>query len=161
MIIKRFQQTAQIRFSNWKFTRVLAITFLLITLGLTTACAPKYATRGNLPSESKLSQIVVGIHNKNDVRKVLGAPSTVGTFEDDIWYYIGKNTTQTAFFREKVIEHKVVAVIYNKLGTVKHLKMFDKEDLKNITLVKRTTPTAGHSLGFLEQFLGNIGRFAK
>ena len=36
-----------------------------------------------------------------------------------------------------------------------------EDDSKEVTLVARQTPTAGHKLTFLEQLLGNVGRFTK
>jgi outer membrane protein assembly factor BamE (lipoprotein component of BamABCDE complex) len=95
------------------------------------------------------------------VRSILGAPSTLGTFEDSVWYYIGQNTTQFAFFREKIIEQKVVVIVFSDQGVVEQLEVLDQDALREISLSERTTPTAGHSLGFIEQILGNIGRFNK
>jgi outer membrane protein assembly factor BamE (lipoprotein component of BamABCDE complex) len=125
------------------------------------ACSPKLAPRGNLPSDIKLTQVTVGVHKRDDVRSILGAPSTLGTFEDSVWYYIGQNTTQFAFFREKIIEQKVVVIVFSDQGVVEQLEVLDQDALREISLSERTTPTAGHSLGFIEQILGNIGRFNK
>ena len=134
---------------------------MVVFVASVAACAPKLATRGNLPSDIKLSQVTVGVHKRDDVRTILGAPSTLGTFEDNAWYYIGQNTTQFAFFREKIVEQKVIVIVFSDQGVVEELEVFDQDDLREISLNERTTPTAGHSLGFFEQILGNIGRFNK
>ena len=134
---------------------------MVVFVASVAACAPKLATRGNLPSDIKLSQVTVGVHKRDDVRTILGAPSTLGTFEDNVWYYIGQNTTQFAFFREKIVERKVIVIVFSDQGVVEELEVFDQDDLREISLNERTTPTAGHSLGFFEQILGNIGRFNK
>ncbi len=142
-------------------TRILAGVFALVIAAGVSACAPKTATRGNLPTEDKLSQVTVGVHKKDDVRTLLGAPSTIGTFEDSIWYYIGRRTTKFAFFRETVLDQKVVVMFFTEQDIVERIEIFDQDDLREISLVERKTPTAGHSLGFFEQLLGNIGRFNK
>ena len=134
---------------------------MVVFVASVAACAPKLATRGNHPSDIKLSQVTVGVHKRDDVRTILGAPSTLGTFEDNVWYYIGQNTTQFAFFREKIVEQKVIVIVFSDQGVVEELEVFDQDDLREIGLNERTTPTAGHSLGFFEQILGNIGRFNK
>ena len=139
--------------------RILARVVVMVFVASIVACSPTVATRGNIPSEIKLSQITIGVHKRNDVRSILGVPSTLGTFEDNIWYYIGHTTTQFAFFREKIIEQKIVAIVFNNQGVVEQRKVLDKDALREISLNERITPTAGHSLGFLEQILGNIGRF--
>lgn len=140
--------------------RIVCVFVVVIAVGIA-ACTPKTATRGNLPTEDKLSQVTVGVHKKDDIRTLLGAPSTIGTFEDSIWYYIGRRTTQFAFFRETIIDHKVIVVFFTDQGVVEQIEVYDQDDLREISLVERTTPTAGHSLGFFEQILGNIGRFNK
>ena len=134
---------------------------MVVFVASVAACAPKLATRGNLPSDIKLSQVTVGVHKLDDVRTILGAPSTLGTFEDNVWYYIGQNTTQFAFLREKIVEQKVIVIVFSDQGVVEELEVFDQDHLREISLNERTTPTAGHSLGFFEQILGNIGRFNK
>ena len=141
--------------------RILAGALVLVIVAGVAGCAQKTTTRGNLPTEAKLSQVTVGVHKKNDVRTLLGAPSTIGTFEDSVWYYIGRHTTQFAFFREKIVEQKVIVVFFDDQGLVEQIEVFDKDDLREISLIERKTPTAGHSLGFFEQILGNIGRFNK
>ncbi len=141
--------------------RLLAGVFVVVFVASIAACSPKLATRGNLPSDIKLTQVTVGVHKRDDVRSILGAPSTLGTFEDSVWYYIGQNTTQFAFFREKIIEQKVVVIVFSDQGVVEQLEVLDQAALREISLNERTTPTAGHSLGFIEQILGNIGRFNK
>jgi outer membrane protein assembly factor BamE (lipoprotein component of BamABCDE complex) len=141
--------------------RILAGVFALVIAAGVSACAPRTTTRGNLPTEDKLSQVTVGVHKKDDVRTLLGAPSTIGTFEDSVWYYIGRRTTQFAFFRETIIDQKVIVLFFSEQGVVERLEVYDQDDLREISLVERKTPTAGHSLGFFEQILGNIGRFNK
>ena len=64
----------------------------------TVACAPRTANRGNIPTVSQLEKLKVGKHSKEYVRGILGTPSTVGTFDKDVWYYIGRRTERWAFF---------------------------------------------------------------
>ena len=131
---------------------------LIVVIG---SCAPRSAVRGNIPSEDKLSQVTIGIHKRADVQSILGVPSTIGTFEDSVWYYIGRRTAQYAFFREKIVEQKVVVILFGEQGIVRQIKIFNQDDLREFSLVERTTPTVGRKLGFIEQVLGNVGRFNK
>ena len=161
MIRIRFHNTDCTRLPPSLPARLLAGVFVFVFAASIASCTPKLATRGNLPSDNKLSQVSVGVHKKDDVRAILGAPSTIGTFEDSVWYYIGQNTSQLAFFREKIAKQKVIVVVFGDLGVVEQLEVFDQDALREISLIERTTPTAGNSLGFFEQILVNIGRFNK
>lgn len=123
-------------------------------------CDPRYATRGNIPTDSQVSVIVPGVHGREDVRNVLGSPSVISTFDDNTWYYIGRKTEQYAFFKRKTIEQQVLIVRYGGDGLVEKISRLDKSDGREIDLVQRETPSAGRKLGLLEQLFGNIGRFS-
>jgi outer membrane protein assembly factor BamE (lipoprotein component of BamABCDE complex) len=104
--------------------------------------------------------ITPGVHAREDVRTVLGAPSVVSTFDENIWYYIGRRTSQYAFFKRNVIEQQVLIVRFGADGPVQRISRLDKSDGREVELVERETPSAGRELGLLEQLFGNIGRFA-
>ena len=43
--------------------------------------------------EKKQSKLEINNSNKNDVNKILGPPSTVSKFDNDVWIYIERKTT--------------------------------------------------------------------
>jgi outer membrane protein assembly factor BamE (lipoprotein component of BamABCDE complex) len=124
------------------------------------ACSPSVDTRGNLADKDRLQQITPGVSTRDDVAAVLGTPSTMGTFDPNTWYYIGARTEKTAFFRPDTVERKVVVVKFDEAGTVADVHQLDQSAGKEVELVERTTPTAGRDLNFIEQMLGNVGRFS-
>ena len=123
------------------------------------ACAPRTANRGNIPTVSQLEKLKVGEHSKVYVRGILGTPSTVGTFDKDIWYYIGRRTEKWAFFDEKVLEQQIVVVYFDPKGTIEHIQTYDKSDSREVEIVEGKTATSGHKLSVIEQIIGNLGRF--
>ena len=68
------------------------------------ACAQDIQVRGNIPDVDVVSKINPGIHSRIDIQSLLGSPSTISTFQDSKWYYIGQKSTQFAFFEQKVFE---------------------------------------------------------
>lgn len=124
------------------------------------ACSPSVDTRGNLADKDRLQQITPGVSTRDDVASLLGTPSTMGTFDPNTWYYIGARTEKTAFFRPDTVERKVVVVKFDEAGTVADVHQLDQTAGKEVELVERTTPTAGRDLNFIEQMLGNVGRFS-
>jgi len=138
---------------------IRSITTIALTL-LCSACSPVVRTHGNLVDEVALSQIQPGVSREADVVAVLGTPSAEGTFNPNEWYYIGQVTSQTAFFAPDVDKREIVKVTFDPAtGTVSKVEQLDKSAGQNIEMVGRTTPTAGHNLGVVEQVLGNVGRF--
>lgn len=130
---------------------------LAVTLG---ACAQTVQVRGNIPDEEIISKINPGVHSRIDIASLLGSPSTVSTFQDSKWYYIGQKSTQFAFFAPEVLERKVLVVSFDDAGVVVSTQTYALEDGKIIDPVDRITPTEGREITLLQQLLGNLGRFS-
>lgn len=124
------------------------------------ACSPNTATRGNMPEAELVTLITPGVHGPDDVRSILGAPSAIGTFDQNTWYYIGRRTEQYAFLKDKTVEQQVLIVRFGATGRVAQISRLDEDDARQIALVERETPSAGRELGVFRQLFGNIGRFS-
>lgn len=124
------------------------------------SCAPAVDQRGNLPNPDKLAEIHAGSTTKDEVAKILGTPSSVSVFNNDkSWYYISRRTSQTAFFDPDVLDQQVYIVNFDDQGVVKAVDHKVLEDGKEVTPVARATPAPGRELSFLEQLIGNLGKF--
>lgn len=124
------------------------------------SCQPIVDVRGNLPNEEQLALVKPGDVSKEDVQAMLGTPSSVGVFDDEVWYYISAKTEQTAFFKPKETDRKVIAISFDGKGMVKEVRNLGIQDGKVVKPVERITPTAGNEMTFLEQVFGNVGRFS-
>lgn len=125
------------------------------------ACVPTVDQRGNLPEQDKLAEIRPGTTTQDQVAKILGTPSSVGVFDSKTWYYISRRTKQVAFFEPDVLDQQVYIVNFDGKGVVKAVDHKDLKDGREIEPVPGATPAPGRELTFLEQVLGNIGRFNK
>ena len=129
-------------------------------LALLTACVPTQDTRGYIPEEEAIAQVKPGV-TKDKVYDLFGSPSSMGTFDSNVWYYIEKKTEQVAFYEPKTLDQRVLAVEFDKEGAVTAVKRWGLKDGKVVEPVARITETRGKELGFIEQVFGNIGRFNK
>jgi len=125
------------------------------------ACTPIVELRGNLPPPEQLSQVVVGKSSRDDVQALLGTPSNVSPFDEEAWYYVSTVTERVSFFEPEIKERKVIAVLFDRGGTVRALQTKDLSDGHDVVPVGRETPTAGQEMTILKQLLGNLGRFSK
>ena len=132
----------------------------LIVTGLA-SCAATVDQRGNLPEPEKLAQIQPGTTTREQVTKILGTPSSTGVFDDKNWYYISRRTKQVSFFDPDVLDQQVYIVNFDGAGVVRGVDHKDLKDGQNIEPAPGATPAPGRELTFLEQVLGNIGRFNK
>lgn len=131
------------------------LAFVLMTA--LAACSGQQEVRGNFLTEAQLAGVVVGETSRQDVIRRLGPPSTEGTFDSQVWYYIGRRTSRVAFFKPEVTAQQVIAIYFNDAGRVEMVQKYDKDDSRDVDVVTRETPTSGHSIGFFEQILGNLG----
>ena len=125
------------------------------------ACVPSVDQRGNLPEPEKIGQIHPGTTTRDQVAKILGTPSSTGIFDDKRWYYISRKTKQVAFFDPDVMDQQVYIVNFDAKGVVRAVDHKDLKDGREIEPVPGATPAPGRELTFVEQVLGNIGRFNK
>lgn len=140
------------------FGRALCISALALA-PVISGCSPVVSQRGYVPTAQSLEQIAVGSDTRQTVARRLGSPSTIGTFESDVWYYISQKEERKGFYKPKVADRKVVAVAFNPKGTVDRIDRYGMEDGQVIDLVTRETPTRGRDLSILRELFGNIGRF--
>ena len=47
--------------------------------------------------ELKNDKIIISRTNKNDIIKIVGKPSTVSLFDENLWYYIQREVNQSIF----------------------------------------------------------------
>lgn len=123
------------------------------------ACVTKTSQTGYVKEAEITEAVIIGQSSRDDVRGKLGSPSSQSTFGTETWYYISGHTEAVAFFTPDIVEQEVIRIEFNDSGIVTDVKKLTKKDSKEFDLVKRTTPTEGHSMGIMEQLLGNIGRF--
>ncbi len=135
---------------------VLAAALVFAPLG---ACHPRISARGNLPTVDQLSQIKPGVTDKASVTALLGSPSSVASFDDTTWYYISQKSEELAFFKPEAVNPEVVAVVFDKDGVVKDVHKTSSTAPHTIEPVARTTPAPGKELSFIEQLIGNFGKF--
>ena len=146
------------RFNVAPARRVLRPAVILLATMLA-GCAVSEDQRGHLPDPDRLAEIKPGATTKEQVVKILGSPSSASTFDDDVWYYISRKTKQIAFFSPTVLDQQVYIVDFDDKGIVKDLGHKTLADGESITPAPGATPAPGRELSFLEQLIGNIGRF--
>jgi len=133
---------------------------LLLTTALLacSACTPVQTNRGNMVEDFRMAEVTPGVSNQTNVLKSLGSPTTKAPFDENIWYYIGQEMAKKGIFDPEVTEEKIVVVAFNDEGIVEVIEEVDTNRLE-VPKSDRVTPTSGNEVSFLEQLLGNVGKF--
>ena len=132
---------------------------LLASTALIEGCTPISVYQGFQIVDSKPADLKVGEDTKTTVLAHLGSPSTVSTFDPNVWFYITQVSEHQAFYSAKTIRRDVVAVSFDK-GDDKVAKVdtLSLKDGRVIAYNGRETPTRGRSLSVLEQIIGTLGQ---
>ncbi|HAC60473.1 outer membrane protein assembly factor BamE [Parvibaculum sp.] len=138
----------------------VALTAVCLALGSVamSACSPIVEERGYIFDPADLDKLQTG-SSKEQVRSVMGSPSTVSTVDGEAWYYISSKFETVAFYEPKEIERTVAAVYFDKTDVVQQVAYYGLEDGQIVNFVDRKTPTRGKELTVLGQLFGNLGRF--
>jgi outer membrane protein assembly factor BamE (lipoprotein component of BamABCDE complex) len=123
------------------------------------ACSRVQNTMGYIVDETLVAEVKPGVDNRDSVMKTLGRPSFAGQFDDKTWYYVSRQTKQTAFFTPQPTQQSIIAVTFDAQGNVANVQRRGMEQVANIDPVDDKTPTLGRETGVLEDLFGNIGRF--
>ncbi len=126
---------------------------------LVASCSPIVDARGHNTQAEDFSQIVVEQSRREDVQALLGSPSAQSTYGEETWYYISETKETVGLFAPEITDQKVTAITFDEAGLVKDISSYKKKDGKPVEIVGKETPTEGHKLTFMEQMLGNMGRF--
>ena len=117
--------------------------------------------RGYVMDEQLTTGLQVGVDNKQSVEKTLGLPTFTGTFDQNDWYYVARDTRAFAFRNPKVIGQQVIHIRFDQAGNVASIEHTDEKLIASIRPNKDKTPTLGRERGFFQDLFNNIGTISQ
>ena len=129
-----------------------------LAAALLAGCAPIVHQQGHVRDAEVLAQIEPGEQTREEVARLLGSPSAVGTFDDGRWYYISRRTETTAFYAPDLVDQSVIVIDFDENGVVMEVASLSIAEARAVEPVEEESPTRGRDLSFFEQIFGNIGR---
>ncbi len=109
--------------------------------------------------EKKQSGLIVSESNKNDIRKILGNPSTTSKFDNDLWIYIERKQTQSKLKnlgRMKIYKNDVLVLEIDKYGILKKKDFYNINDMENIKIAEATTEAGFKRNSFIYDFMSSM-----
>ena len=91
--------------------------------------------------DTKSEKIVLSKTNKNDVREILGPPSSISNF-DDIWFYIERKKTNQQILKlgkKKISKNNVLLLKFDTMGLVVSKEVIDIGDMNEIKISEKKT----------------------
>ena len=109
--------------------------------------------------EKKQKELIIDQSTSNDVRKILGTPSTRSKFDNDVWIYIERKQTQSRLRnlgRMKIFKNDVLVLEIDDYGILKKKEFFNINDMKKIKVVEKTTEAAFSRNSFIYDFMSSM-----
>lgn len=116
--------------------------------------------RGNQVDADAVGQLVPGTSTRADVTAAIGSPTAHASFDDNTWLYIGEVTQPVIAGTTSVDSQQVYVLRFDQQGVLKSVDHKTQKDSEDVDVVARTTPSPGNSATFLQQLLGNVGKFS-
>ena len=136
------------------------ITVILIFLLLSNCRQnPVINTHGVPFLDMKQKNLIIKKTNKNDVKKILGHPSTVAIFDNSIWIYIERTRSRgklLKFGQNVTSKNNVLALEFNEYGILIKKDFYNKNQINKIDFAKNTTDTITLEKNFIYSFLSSI-----
>ena len=134
---------------------------IIVILLLLSNCQrnPIIDTHGVAFLDKKQKQLIIDKTNKNDVKKALGHPSTIGTFDNSIWIYIERTRTRGKLLKigqNITNKNNVLALEFNEYGILTKKDFYNKNQINKIIFTKDTTETITREKNFVYSFLSSL-----
>ena len=120
---------------------------------------PVINTHGVPFLDIKQKNLIIKKTNKNDVKKILGHPSTVAIFDTSIWIYIERTRTRgklLKFGQNVTSKNNVLALEFDEYGILAKKDFYNKNQINKINFTKSTTDTVTREKNFVYSFLSSL-----
>ena len=109
--------------------------------------------------EKKQKSLIINQSSSNDVRKILGAPSTTSKFDNDVWIYIERKQTQSRLKnlgKMKIYKNDVLVLEIDNYGILKKKEFYNLDDMEKIKVVENTTQASFARNSFIYDFMSSM-----
>jgi outer membrane protein assembly factor BamE (lipoprotein component of BamABCDE complex) len=109
--------------------------------------------------EKKQEKLTLNSSNKNDIIKLLGAPSTTSTFDKDLWIFIERNTSSsrlTKLGKKKLLDNNVLVLEIDNKGILVGKIFLNKNNMQKIKFSQHFTKMSASKQSFVYDFLNSM-----
>jgi outer membrane protein assembly factor BamE (lipoprotein component of BamABCDE complex) len=120
-------------------------------------CTRVVSHQGFYLDETLVSAIQPGTDTKDSVMNTLGRPSFSGTFDQNDWYYVSRDTRNMGYSQPHLVEQTILHVRFDRNGNVASVDHLGMQQVASIHPSHDKTPTLGSRRNLFDELFGNIG----
>tara|TARA_Y100000591_G_scaffold95976_1_gene81312 strand:- start:130 stop:603 length:474 start_codon:yes stop_codon:yes gene_type:complete len=138
----------------------ILINFIILLL-ITTSCTLNKVVKkhGVRNLEKKQSELNINQSNINDIRSILGPPSTKSTFDNDLWIFIEREIEKEKILKlskEKLIKNNILILEIDNQGLLVKKTFLNIDDMNEIKLSALKTEQKYSKNTFIYDFLSSM-----
>ena len=138
----------------------MKIILIILTIFLSSCKLNKVVNHHGIHNlEAKSKELFINKTNLNQIRNLLGPPSSTSYFNEDILIYLERKTSNSKLLKlgkKKLIAHNVLLLEINNRGMLVKKEFLNQDDLNKIDFSKKTTNTINESQSFIYKALYGI-----
>ncbi len=128
-----------------------------LVVALMAGCAATTIKHGHHFNDNELTQIQPGM-SQDAVRNALGTPDTTSAVPSgNAFYYISSTRKEVAFYKPEEVDRRVVAIYFNRVGSVEQVAHYGMKDGRVFDYVSRETPAHMRDRNFISRFFRGVG----
>ena len=140
---------------------MIKILYIIILSLIVTNCSIKKVVKSHgVPFlEKKQSSLIINVSNKNDIKKILGNPSTTSKFDNDVWIYIERQQTQSRLKnlgKMKIYKNDILIIEIDKYGVLKKKQFYNINDMREVNIAEETTESGFRKKTFIYEFMSSM-----
>ena len=109
--------------------------------------------------EKKQKTLIVNVSTTNDIRKILGSPSTKSKFDNDVWIYIERKQTQSNIKnlgKMKIYKNDILVLEIDNYGVLTKKEFLNIDNMEDIKIVSNTTEAGFTRNSFIYDFMSSM-----
>ena len=109
--------------------------------------------------EKKQKTLIVNQSTSNDIRKILGSPSTQSKFDNDVWIYIERKQTQSNIKnlgKMKIYKNDILVLEIDNYGVLTKKEFLNIDNMEDIKIVSNTTEAGFARNSFIYDFMSSM-----
>ena len=140
---------------------MIKILYIILLSLIVTNCSfrPVVKHHGVPFLEKKQKTLIVNESNKNDIKEILGNPSTKSKFDNDVWIYIERKQTQSRLRKlgkMVIFKNDVLVLELDNYGILKKKEFYNQNDMKNLKVTEATTKSGFKKNSFIYEFMSSM-----
>ncbi len=109
--------------------------------------------------EAKSQELLINQTNINQIKNLLGPPSSTSYFDEDILIYLERKTSNSKLLKlgkKKLIANNVLLLEVNNRGILINKEFLDQDDLNKLKFTNKTTKTIADQESFVSRALSGV-----